>query len=98
MNRPEFCDCSGLLGDGLEGCRVLTVVVGLEVGRCGVGRVVGDLAVEASVVEPVDVGHGFELDVVDAAPGSLPVDQFPLVETVERLRQRVDAPIDRQVD
>ena len=41
------------------------------------------------MVEPVDVGHGGELDVVETAPGALPVDEFPLVETVERLDQRV---------
>ena len=67
----------------------MTVVQGFELGRGGVGVVVGDLAVEAAVVEPVDVGHGRELDVVEASPWSLPVDEFPLVEPVERLRERV---------
>ena len=41
------------------------------------------------MVEPVDVGHGGELDVIESAPWSLPVDQLPLVEPVERLGQRV---------
>ena len=36
-------------------------------GEAGAGL---DLAVEASVVEPVDVGEGRELDVVEAAPGA----------------------------
>src|SRR5581483_1408758 len=35
----------------------------------------GDGAVQPTVVEPVDVGHGGELDVVDATPGSLAVDE-----------------------
>ena len=56
----------------------MTVVVGLELVRSGVAVVVGDFAVEASVVEPVDVGHGGELDVVETAPWSSPVDQSPL--------------------
>jgi hypothetical protein len=58
-------------------------------GRCGVGGVVGDRAVEAAVVEPLDVGHGGELDVVVTTPWSLPVDELPLVEPVERLGERV---------
>ena len=37
-------------------------------------------------VEPVDVGHRGELDVVEPTPRSLPVDQFPLVKPVEGLR------------
>jgi hypothetical protein len=41
------------------------------------------------VVEPVDVAEGGELDVVEAFPGALGVDQLPLVETVERLGHRV---------
>lgn len=51
----------------------------------GVSGIVGDLAVEPTLVEPVDVRHGRELDVVEAAP----VDQLPLVETVEALGERV---------
>ena len=49
----------------------LTVVVGLVRGR---GRVAGfgvDRAVEASVVEPVDVRQRGELDVVKTSPGTL---------------------------
>ena len=74
----------GFLGDGLEGCRFLMVVVGLKLGWRGVAGVVGDLAVEALVVEPVDVRHRHELD-VEAAPWSLLVHQLPCVEPGERL-------------
>ena len=77
------------MGDGLDGRWGLTVVGGFELGWGGVAGVVGDLAVEASVVEPVDVGHGCELDVVEPTPGALAVDQFPLVEPVERLGEGV---------
>jgi len=42
-----------------------------------------DHAVEASVVEPVDILEGLELDVVKAAPGSALVDRLGLVEAVE---------------
>ena len=41
------------------------------------------------MVEPVDVGHRGELDVVETAPGALRVDQLPLVEPVERLGHRI---------
>ncbi len=71
------------MGDGLDGRCGLTVVEGFGGGRGGVAGVVGDLAVETAVVEPVDVGHGGELDVVDAGPGSLAVDELPLVEAVD---------------
>jgi len=54
-------------------------------GRCDVGVVVGDLAVDAAVVEPVDVAECGELDVVETAPRSLRVDQFPLEQAVEGL-------------
>jgi hypothetical protein len=48
-----------------------------------------DLAVQASVVEPVDVLRDGELEVVDALPGSLVADQLGLEQRVERLGQRV---------
>ena len=48
-----------------------------------------DLAVEASVVKPVDVFEGGDLDVVDRAPGAAAVDQFGLVETDCRLGEGV---------
>lgn len=44
-------------------------------------------------VEPV---HSFDrgvLDILDTAPRSAWFDQFGLVEAVDRLRERVDAPI-----
>ena len=61
------------MGHGLGGCEVLTVVAGLVVGGGGVARSVEDLAVAASVVEPVDVFEGGELDVVEASPLSMTV-------------------------
>jgi hypothetical protein len=66
----------------------VTVVGGLELGRRGVA-VLGDLAVEPAVVEPVDIAQGGELDVVEAAPGVEPVDELPLVEPVEALGESV---------
>ena len=57
----------------------MTVVVCLERGgrrEAGAGF---DLAVEASVVEPVDVGERGELDVLVPGPRALRVDQLPLV-------------------
>jgi hypothetical protein len=56
--------------------------------------VLGEFAVQPAVVEPVDVGERLELDVVETAPGPAAVDELPLIEPVERLRERVDAPID----
>ncbi len=43
----------------------------------------------APVVEPVDVFEGGELHVLEPVPGSVGVDQLPLVEAVERLDHRV---------
>jgi len=77
------------LADGREGYRVVTVVGGLELGRGGVAGVAGDLAVEAAVVEPVDVGEGRELDVVEPPPRSATVDELPLVEPVEALGEGI---------
>jgi len=41
------------------------------------------------MVEPVDVGEGGELDVFEAAPWSVAVDEFPFVEAVERLDEGI---------
>ena len=60
----------------------MTVEVGFVVCRGRVVRSGGDLAVEAPVVEPVDVGECLIFDVGQSAPGSFRVDQFPFVETV----------------
>jgi hypothetical protein len=49
----------------------------------------GDLDVLTSLVEPGDVAHGGELDVVEPRSGSFGVDQLPLVGAVERLGNRV---------
>ena len=56
----------------------------LELGR----RDHADLAVEATMVEPVDVLESLELDVIEAAPRS-PVNQLGLVQAVERFGERV---------
>jgi hypothetical protein len=48
-----------------------------------------DLAVQPSVVEPVDVLGGGDLQVVDALPGALVADQLGLEQRVERLGQSV---------
>ena len=60
---------------------MLSVVGVLEVGGWDVAAVL----VEASVVEPVDPLGGGDLDVVDALPRPSRLDQFGLVETVDRL-------------
>ena len=73
-----------------EGCVGLTVVGGLELCR----RNHPDLAVQAAVVEPVDVGERRPFQVVGALPGSTPVDQFRLEQTVEALGEGIEAPID----
>ena len=73
----------------------MTVVGRFGSGGGGVAGAVGDGAVEAPVVEPVEVGHRGELDVVEASPGALSVDELPLVEPVEALGEGVvDAPIE----
>jgi hypothetical protein len=71
------------LGERLGGGLALTVVGGLELRRGDVGVVVGDLAVEPAMVEPVDVAEGGELDVVESLPRCLRVDELPFVEAVE---------------
>jgi len=53
-----------------------------------------DLAVQASVVEPVDVLRDGDLEVVDVLPWPLVADELGLEQRVERLGQGVDAPID----
>ena len=52
-----------------------------------------DLAVEASVVEPVDVFRDGDLEVVDALPGALVADELGFEQRVERLSQGVEAPM-----
>jgi len=48
------------------------------------------------VVEPVDVGEGGEFDVIEALPGPLVVDEFPLVQALEALDEGVVMDINRQ--
>ncbi len=54
---------------------VLIVVGGFVLG----GWDVVEFAVQPSMVEPFDVGEGFDLNVLGAAPGTTPSDQFGLV-------------------
>ena len=63
----------------------MTVVDGFELCWGDVGVVLGDLAVKPAVVEPVEVAERGELDVVEALPRALRVDELPLVEAVEAL-------------
>ncbi len=67
----------------------MTVVVGFVACRGGVSRFGGDPAVEAPVVEPLDVGECCELDIGESRPRSLRIDQLPLVEPVEAFNERV---------
>jgi len=48
-----------------------------------------DLAVQAPVVEPVDVLGDGDLQVVDVLPRALVADQFGLEQRVERLGQGI---------
>jgi hypothetical protein len=64
---------------------VLTVVVGLELGRWDSSEVVE----EPPVVEPVDPFKGGEFEVVEASPWSLVADELGLVEAVHGLGERV---------
>ena len=61
-----------LLGSGSS------VVEHLELG----GWDVAEFAVQASLVEPVDVGERCQLDVLGVTPGALASDEFGLVEPV----------------
>ena len=72
------------MGPGCFGWDGLTVVRVLVFG----GWLHPDLAVQARVVEPVDVRQGGPFDVVVAAPWSFMVDEFGRVETVEVGRDR----------
>jgi hypothetical protein len=77
--------CRGVLGEAGDG----TVVVVLELDRWDVAAG----AVEAAVVEPVDVLQGGQLDVVEALPLPTAADELGLVETDEGLGGGVDAPV-----
>ncbi len=77
------------MSPGWVGRDGLTVVGSLERRRGGEAGAGFDLAVEASVVEPVDVGERRELDVVETSPWAFRVDQLPLVEPVERLDEGI---------
>lgn len=64
---------------------VLIVVDFLELDR----RDHPDLAVESTMIEPVDVLGRRELELVDALPGPAVADQLGLEQRVERLGQRI---------
>ena len=85
------------MGDRCGDRSVLTVVGGLVLGRSGVAGVVGDAAVQAAVVEPVDVLQGGVLDVVEAPPGAA-TDQLRLVQAVERLGEGVVVAVATRAD
>ena len=57
------------------------------------GRHESDLAVEPSVVEPVDVLGDSDLEVVDGLPWALVADQLGLEQRVERLGEGIEAPM-----
>ena len=52
---------------------------------------VAELAVEAALVEPFDVGEGAQLDVRGVPPGALPADELGPGEAVDRLGHGVAA-------
>ena len=58
---------------------------GLELGRSDHAQ----LAVQAAMVEPVDVLQRGVLHIIEAPPGASMPDQLGLVQAVERLGQRV---------
>ena len=73
------------MSPGLGGWGGLTVVGGVERGRGGVAGALGDLAMEAVLVELVEVAERGPLDGLEPGPWSLGVDEFPLVEPVDAL-------------
>jgi hypothetical protein len=73
------------LVNSLRRCLSLIVVSRLELSRWHHA----DLAVQPAVVEPVEVAHRGELDVVDAPPRALLADELGLVEPVEALGESV---------
>ncbi len=58
----------------------------------------GDLAVEAPMLEPADVGEGRELDVEESRPRSFRVDHLPLVAPVEALDEAVVVTVSFRAD
>ncbi len=58
------------------------------------GRDETDLAVDPLVVEGIDVPGDGDLEVVDALPRAEVAHELGLEKALERLRQRVEAPID----
>src|SRR5205085_8535706 len=48
-----------------------------------------DLAVEAMMIEPVDVEHGGVFDVLESMPRAVEMDEFRLVQPVEGFGERV---------
>jgi hypothetical protein len=59
---------------------------------------VAAVLVETSVVEPVDPFEGGDLDVLDGPPGPAWLDQFGLVEAVDRLGEGVVVAVARASD
>ena len=67
--------------------------LGVEAGFGFGGRHVSDGFEQAAVVEPIDPLQGGELHGLEAAPRPASADDFGLVEAVDRLGERVEAPI-----
>jgi hypothetical protein len=80
----------GCLHD-LLGLFELTVVEGLVFCRWDVV----ERAVQAVLVPPLHPLEGGQLDLLSGAPGAARADQFGLVQPVDRLVERVDAPMSR---
>src|SRR4051812_30624020 len=60
------------------------------VGGLGLGgRDVSDRLEEASVVEPIDQSEGGNLDRLEAAPGTAPMDHLGFVEAVDGLGEGI---------
>jgi len=63
----------------------LIIIAGFDLG----GRDISDRLEEASIVEPVDPFEGGELDGLEVAARSAPMDDLGLVEAVDRLGEGV---------
>ena len=81
--------CRGVLGEAGD----RTVVVVFELDRWDVAAG----AVEAAVVEPVDVLQRRGFDVVEAPPGAAAADQLGLVEADQGLGGGVESPMSSRV-
>ena len=80
--------------DELEPGHQRNFLLGGIVARLGFGwRAVADRLEEAAVTEPVDPLQGGELDGLEVAPGTTPLDHLCLEQADDGLDQRIDAPM-----